>query len=173
MGLDFMEILIRNIKSLFEVKEAVNGKVDMQKSFYFMKELGLPILFNFRWSKLGPYSYELANVIERLTNQGYLNYRVQYYLNRDRFRFIKADYPTKMGHFFDGLNDLCDEKGFNRTYFIECASSLHFIYKYSNIVNKESLFKRLLELKPERIELLKPYMEDAWNFLVNQEMISE
>jgi len=166
-----MEILLQNIKSLFEVKETVNGKVDLQKSFYFMKELGLPILFNFRWSKLGPYSYELSNVVERLINQGYLQYKGFFSLNDAFFTALEAVYPPKMGEFFDELNDICEEKGYNEVYFIECAASLHFIYKYSKITQKELAFSRLQDLKPERIELLEPYMEDSWQFLDRQDLL--
>ena len=167
-----MDILLQNLKSLFEVKERVNGKVDLQKSFYFMKELRLPILFSFRWSKLGPYSYELSNVIDRLIHQGYLVYRGDYLLNDRYFSSIEASYPSEMGVFFDELNDICEENDFNEVYFIECSSSLHFIYKYSNIKQKEIVFSRLHELKPERIELLEPYMEDSWAFLEEQDLIN-
>lgn len=167
-----MDLVLKNLKSVFEVKETIYGKVDMQKSFYFMKELGLPSLFNFRWSKLGPYSYELANVVDRLSNQGYLNYRIQYYLNEKRFSRIESDYPAEMASFFDMLNDLCEEKDYNRTYFIECAASIHFIHKYSNIINKNNVHKRLTELKPERMNFLVQYFNDAWDFLSHQGMIS-
>jgi len=172
LGQNFMEILLQNIKSLFEVKESVNGKVDLQKSFYFMKELGMQIPFNFRWSKLGPYSYELSNVVERLINQGYLNYRGFFLLDDDVFTGFEVSYPPKLGVFFDELNDICEEKSYNEVYFIECAASLHFIYKYSNIMEKESAFIRLHDLKPQRIELLSPYMEDSWTFLTNQGLIT-
>jgi len=167
-----MDILLQNIKSLFEVKETVNGKVDLQKSFYFMKELSILIPFNFRWSKLGPYSYELSNVIDRLLHQGYLSYKGFYSINDEYFSSIETKYPSKMGFFFDTLNDICEENDYNEVYFIECAASLHFIYKYSNIRSKESTFVRLHELKPARIDLLEPYMETSWTFLVEQELIS-
>jgi len=171
--MDFLDLLKQNLKNLFDIKEQVNGKVDLQKSFYFMKEIGLIIPFNFRWSKLGPYSYELDNVIERLTNQGYLLYNSKYELYDKAFKNIEPNYPTKLATFFDDLNDTCSSKlDYNEVYFIECAASLHFIYKYSNIRKKDASFKKLEELKPDRIEILKPYMNDAWIFLSRQKLIT-
>jgi uncharacterized protein YwgA len=171
MSLDFMDVVLLDLRTLFDVKETVNGKVDLQKSLYFAKELGLSVPFNFRWSKIGPYSYELANVIDRLVNQGYLEYRGNYVLVGRSLSRIQVNYSANLGTFFDTLNDLCREKKYNEVYFIECAASLHFIYNYSNIRKKDAAFRTLKELKPERIGCLEPYMEDAWDFLVKQGMI--
>jgi uncharacterized protein YwgA len=60
--MSILDVILQDIKTVFEVREIVRGKLDMQKSLYFMKELGYSIPFNFRWVKLGPYSHELASV---------------------------------------------------------------------------------------------------------------
>lgn len=165
------DLILQNLKTLFEVREFVKGKVDMQKSLYFMKELGLLVPFNYRWSKLGPYSYELANVLEQLTTQGYLRYTGQYELDERRFRYVESNATPKMENFFLGLERVCNQNNFNDIDFIECAASLHFIYKNSHNKEKEVVFERLESLKPDRMDAFRPLIEYAWSFLKEQGLL--
>ena len=83
---DFFEYFLRLLLTIFSLREnEVVGKVDLQKSFYFAKELGLEIPFKFRWDKLGPFSYELSHVASLATNNGYLEYEGQYVLKERSF----------------------------------------------------------------------------------------
>jgi len=166
-----LDIILQDLKTLFEVRVFVEGKVDMQKSFYFMKELGYMIPFNFRWSKLGPYSYELANVLDRLTLQGYFEYTGRYELDEKHFRYIKPNVTQKLIEFFSGLQRICNENRFNQVNFIECAASLHFIYKSFSIKDKEVIFDRLAILKSDRMNDFKPLMEQAWKFIKEQGLL--
>ena len=166
------DLTLQHLKTLFEVREFVKGKLDMQKSLYFMKELGYLIPFNYRWSKLGPYSYELAHILNRLTTQGYLKYTGRYELNEKYFRFIKPEVKERFEKFFFDIEKLCNEKKLSDVDFIECAASLHFIYKNSETKNKEEVFGRLASLKPNRMTALKPLEADAWNFLQEHSLLS-
>jgi len=150
----------------------VKGKVDMQKSLYFMKELGYLVPFSYRWSKLGPYSYEFANILERLTTQGYLKYTGRYELNERNFRFVKPEVNERLEKFFLDIENLCNKKKLNDVDFIECAASIHFIHSNSEEKSKEAVFNRLASLKPNRMGSLKPLEEDAWNFLQEQSLLS-
>lgn len=46
------------------------GKKVIQKLVYFLKEAGLPVRFQFRWDKWGPYSPELAYYVDDLVAEG-------------------------------------------------------------------------------------------------------
>lgn len=165
------DLLLGHLKTLFEVRLLVKGKLDMQKSFYFMKELGYIVPFNFRWSKLGPYSYELANILDRLTTQKFLKYDGRYEIDEKHFRYLKPNVTQKMKNFFLEIESISNQKTFSDVDFIECAASLHFIHKNSIKKSKEDVFKKLAALKPNRIDSLSPIMEDAWEFLKEQGLL--
>ena len=137
-----------------------------------MKEIGCLVPFEFRWSKLGPYSHELANIIERLTVESYLKYNGRYELNERNFRFIKPNITPKIGRFFNSLEKVCNENKLNEVDFIECTASLHFIYKYSRINRKEEAFKKLALLKPDRMPNFTPLINEAWDFLKGQDLVA-
>jgi uncharacterized protein YwgA len=170
--MSIFDIILEDLKTLFEVRVIVKGKVDMQKSLYFMKELGHRVPFNYRWSKLGPYSYELANVLNRLAAQRYLKYTGEYELDERHFRFVKPNVSPKMKGFFFELEKYCNKNGLNDIDFIECAASLHFIYKNSFDKEKEAVFERLASLKPYRISAFEPLIEHAWVFLKEQDLLN-
>ena len=165
------DLLLTHLKTLFQVREFIKGKLDMQKSFYFMKELGYLVPFNFRWSKLGPYSYELANILDRLTARKYLKYDGKYEIDKRHFRYVKPDATDKMKSFFFEVERISNQKNFSDIDFIECAASLHFIHKNSINKDKEAVFNKLAALKPNRIDSLSPIMEDAWGFLKEQGLL--
>ena len=170
--MDRFDILLQDLKTLFEVRTYIDGKVDMQKSLYFMKELGYNVPFNFRWSKLGPYSYELSNILNRLTLQKYLIYTGRYELDDRHFKYIKPNVTKEMEEFFDGLMRICHKNKLSYIDFIECAASLHFIYKNSDFKEKDLIFKRLALLKPYRIKSFDPLRKDAWEYLKTQKMLN-
>lgn len=165
------DLVLQNLKTLFEVRVFVKGKVDMQKSLYFMKELGHLVPFNYRWSKLGPYSYELANFLERLATQRYLKYTGRYELDEKHFRFVKPNVTIEMRKFFLTLEKFCNKNDFNDVDFIECAASVHFIYKNSHNKEKEVILERLSSLKPDRMNAFEPLIEHTWDFLKNQGLL--
>jgi len=166
------DLVLQNLKTLFEIREFIKGKVDMQKSLYFMKELGYLVPFNFRWSKLGPYSYELANVLERLTTQRYLIYTGRYELDERHFRFVKPDVTPELKKFFYALEKICNKNDFSDIDFIECAASLHFINKNSRNRTREVVFRKLASLKPNRIDAFRPLIRQTWNFLGEQGLLA-
>jgi len=169
----FFDQLLKIIKTIFALRDGkIYGKLDMQKTFYFAKELGLPIPFKFRWGKLGPFSYELSNVLERITSQRYIKYDGTYHYNEDDFRYVDdLKIPEHIWTFFDDINDICDENGYDLIYFIECLASLHFLNKYSGVRNKRAIFERLRDLKKDRMPFLESLLEPAWMFLEKHELI--
>lgn len=166
------DLTLELLKTLFEVREFVKGKVDMQKSVYFMKELGFLVPFNYRWSKFGPYSYELDNVLERLTNQRYLRYTGRYEIDERHFRFVETKANPKLQGFFLALEKFCNQNNFNDVDFIEAAASIHFIYTNSSHKGKAEVVSTLASLKPERMRAFEPLLEFAWQFLETQGLLA-
>ncbi len=166
-----IEVLIQDLKTLFEVREFVNGKVDMQKTLYFMRELGYKVPGDFRWSRLGPYSYELDNLIERMTFQGYLEYSGRYEIREKSFRFVEPRVTEKMRNFFQEMEKVMNKNSYDQVAFIECIASLHFLYKNSQNKEKKAIFDKLSLMKPERSRAFEPLIEDAWSFLERQGML--
>ena len=158
---NLLDFLLRVTETILDLREGtVLGKLDMQKTFYFAKELGLPVPFTFRWGKLGPFSYELSNILERLRSQGFISYDGKYKRGKPLSSVDSLEVPHEVRSFFDELNDIRDEKKYNPIYFIECLGSIHFLYKYSGLKDKEKIF--------ERLRLL---MEPAWDFLKRHGLI--
>jgi uncharacterized protein YwgA len=166
-----LDVLLEDLKTLFEVREFVSGKVDMQKSLYFMKELGYKVPGDFRWSKLGPYSFELDNLIERMTLQGYLKYTGRYEMSEKASRFIKPNATDTMTNFFQEMEKIWNKKNYDQVAFIECAASLHFLYKNSRDRQKKAIFSKLTIIKPERMDAFEPLIENAWDFLERQNLL--
>jgi len=174
--LDFFEYFLKLQKTIFSLRgDQIFGKLDMQKSFYFAKELGLPVPFKFRWDKLGPFSYELSNVLEIARRRGFLVYNGTYKYNEHRFENVEnfEDISDEVYSFFDDLIDAIEENNFDPVYFIECLASLQFLYRYSGLSTKKSTFDRLRILKQDRINNLEPLMEPSWNFLVKHNLVSK
>lgn len=164
-------MILQDLKTLFETRLYVSGKVDMQKSLYFMKELGYIVPFNYRWVKLGPYSHELSTVLERLTAQGYLRYTGRYEMDERHFRYVEPNVTSRLERFFLDLEKICNQNQFDKVHFIECAASLHFIYKSIKKKEKGAVFERLEFLKPYRMTAFEPLIEHAWRFLQEQRLI--
>jgi hypothetical protein len=166
------------VVDLFKIRKRILGKLDCQKTAYFAKRIGAPVPFDFRWNIFGPYSYELAHSCDFLVFEGLLQYTGEYKLNNriagHHVSVIEAKTMNNLRRFFEGLDDACNKKGFDRVLFIECAASLDFIQ--SNIRKetrkKEKVFALLDELKPDKKEKFKEMREDAWNLLVNEKLVN-
>lgn len=165
MPFNLLDVMLEELYALFDARDSIQGKVDLQKSVYFMKELGCTVPFSFRWNKLGPYSHELASFVDFLVAQDYLSYRGYYQLNERAFQYVKRENNDRLTEFFGQFERLCDDKGFDKIDFIECAASLHFLRKYSRITAKNAVFHRLEQLKPEKRFVFEPLRDTAWDFL--------
>lgn len=176
-GLDEAEVFSSVLVDTFCLRKEVLGKVDLQKTIYFAKRLGAPVPFDFRWNVFGPYSYELAHHSNHLVVEGLLHYSGIYNMNRElakKYRSrLKPETTRRLKTFFEKVKQICDEKNFDRVYFIECAASLDFIR--SNVSKeserKEKVFTLLEELKPRKRETFEGMREDAWDLLVGQNLV--
>jgi len=164
------DVITRCIVNLFRIKKEIRGKVDLQKSIYFMKRFGICVPFEFRWNVLGPYSYELAHHCKYLEVDGLLQYTGVYKINEEKGK----EYPTlderkveKISNFFQDINKICEKKAFDKVLFIECLASLDFIKRnvIKNSKEKKSIFSLLERLKPEKAIIFKNMLNDAWEIL--------
>ncbi|MBO3842691.1 MAG: hypothetical protein FGF48_09810 [Candidatus Brockarchaeota archaeon] len=168
-----------NLVKVFEIRGSILGKLDLQKTVYFMKRLGMKVPFEFRWNLLGPYSYELAHYCTHLEVEGLLSYSGTYQLNEEeakKYRLSSAfspDIVERIKNFFDKMHKLCEEKNYDRVYFIECAASLDFISQNVTVEkSKDNIFSLLEKLKPEKAETFMEMREDAWAFLRSEGLVN-
>lgn len=169
-----------NLVRIFGIRKTISGKLDLQKTIYFMKRLGVNIPFEFRWNILGPYSYELAHYCTLLEIEGLLSYSGNYSLDPEKakdyekYSTLSQETVKRLQRFFRRMDEICENKGYNRVIFIECAASLDFIRQ--NLTDKNSdknkVFRLLEELKPEKIEVFRKIREDAWSFLKDEGLVS-
>lgn len=173
--MDFFEYFLSLLQAIFLIRDGkILGKLDMQKTFYFVRELGMIVPFNFRWGKLGPYSYELSNVMNRLSSQGYTSYSGEYIYNEEPFRYVEEmEIPIDIQRFFIDMEDYTEQNNYNWINFIEAAASIHFIFKYSNIHSQDRVFQRISELKTDRMPFLSRLLEPAWDFLGMHNMFQD
>ena len=168
-----------NLVNIFKIRGTILGKLDLQKTVYFMKRLGVKIPFEFRWNLLGPYSYELAHYCTLLEIKGLLSYSGTFRLNEEKAEEYRLDLPKdvaeKIKRFFEDMDGLCEEKGYDRVVFIECAASLDFINQ--NITaegsRKDAVFSLLEKLKPEKAEKFREMREDAWMLLIREKLVDQ
>jgi len=170
---DFMDHFLSSVKTVFELRDfKIAGKLDMQKSFYFAKELGLPIYFKFRWGKLGPFSNELSYALSVITNKGFISYNGNYEYEEKNFRHVKyLELNKNVNKFFNELNDYAEKNSVDEIFFIETLASMHFLHKYSNIPSKEGVISKLGELKTDRVSMLSPYYDSSWKLLQKHGMV--
>jgi hypothetical protein len=170
---DFSNILVE----IFRIRGCILGKVDLQKTVYLAKRLGAPVPFGFRWNVLGPYSYDLAHYCDHLTAEGLLAYTGRYCLNEEKTKTctsrIAPPIAKRFADFFKRVEEICGSKGYDMIVFMECLSSLDFIWL--NIDEKEgkrlNVFRLLDELKPEKIEKFRKMKDDALNLLLEEDLI--
>lgn len=172
-----LEVFSSVLVDTFNFRKKVCGKVDLQKTIYFAKRLGAPVPFSFRWNLFGPYSYELAHYSNHLVIEGLLHYAGTYSIDplmakKQRLR-LNPETAQWLKTFFDKAEKICAQKNYDQVYFIECTASLDFIQ--SNVSKdkrgKEEVFTLLERLKPEKKEMFREMREEAWNLLVDENLV--
>jgi len=166
-----------NLSEVFKIRKRILGKVDLQKTVYFMTRLGAQIPFDFRWNILGPHSYDLAHHSDHLVVEGLFKYTGKYLLNEEMAKShdtnLEPETRERIESFFLKLEEICSTKGYDPVFFIECTASLDFIQL--NLPKKENrkkvTFNLLDALKPEKTALFRTFREDAWTFLSNEGLI--
>lgn len=168
-----------NLAEVFRIREKIRGKVDLQKTVYLMKRLGVPVPFNYRWNVLGPYSYDLAHYSDHLVIEGLLRYTGVYHLNEKIAKSYKSNLTPQMrariNSFFSQVEETCRSHDHDVVHFLECAASLDFIQM--NLPDKRNMkeksFHLLSTLKPRRADLFLKCEEDAWKLLTTEGLIQE
>lgn len=166
-----------NLVKIFEIRGGnILGKLDLQKTVYFMKRFGVETPFEFRWNLFGPYSYELAHYCTLLEIEGLLSYSGTYKLNVQKAQKYSSTLSRstleKLKRFFEKMDELCEKKGYDKVSFIECAASLDFINQnVTKEKSKEEVFALLEKLKPAKIEKFRPMRDDAWELLKQEGLI--
>ena len=161
-----------NLVKVFKIRGQILGKVDLQKTVYFMKRFGLDVPFEFRWNIFGPYSYDLAHYCASLEVEGLLLYSGIYSLSKEKAKLYSSrvvDQKTfeRLKQFFSDVDKICQTKGYDKVTFLECLASLDFINQNSSQkeCRKENIFLLLQLLKPEKANIFKNMREDAWKLL--------
>jgi len=167
-----------NLVKIFETRKQILGKVDLQKTVYFMKRFGVDAPFEFRWNLLGPHSYELAHCCTSLEIEGLISYSGIYSLNKEKAKSYTSALASstfnKLKAFFVKVEEICSKNNYNRVAFIECAASLDFISQNTSKtpLGKQHIFYLLEQLKPEKANLFKNMRNAAWNLIENEGLIS-
>lgn len=166
-----------NLVEVFKIRKRILGKVDLQKTVYFMKRLGVSVPFDFRWNILGPYSYDLAHYCDHLAIEGLFRYSGRYVLNKEKAKTyvsnLESQTRKRIEGFFRRVEEICNTNGYDSVFFIECAASLDFILQnVSKKSKRKTVIYFLLEaLKPEKAELFRRFREDAWSLLIKEGLI--
>lgn len=172
-----LEAFSSSLVDIFKSRKEVCGKVDLQKTIYFAKRLGAPVPFDFRWNVFGPYSYGLAHYSHHLVIEGLLHYSGIYNIDSEMANnykpILNPATARRLKAFFKKLEETCDEKNYDKVFFVECAASLDFIRLNVNkdTRTKEKVFTLLEELKPGKKETFGRMREEAWNLLVHENLV--
>jgi len=163
-----------NLIRIKQLKRGMLGRVDLQKTVYLSKQLGIYLPFEFRWDKLGPYSFELAHFVNQLiARNAFLIERGKYIINpTDPLVNRSASLTTinnvmeqKLAKLFASIRKTVHRNGFHIPTFMECLGSIHFIKTSLENYNKETVLHTLELLKPKRTHEFSLMKEEAWNLL--------
>ena len=117
-----------------------NERLRYQKLVYLLQASGVPIGYRFNWYIRGPYSPGLANSLYNIsTNQSVFE-------ETSKIKFKNQDeIDKKISKLVDTLGD-----NINNPDYLEIIGSLSYIKKNDPLLkkNRESIIKRLIELKP-------------------------
>ena len=160
-GSDRLSIFTSNLVDIFRIRQTILGKLDLQKTVYLMKRLGVEVPFDFRWNILGPYSYELTHYCSYLEAEGLLLYTGTYSLDEEKAASyvpsLSRETTNRVTRFFQKMERICEENDYDRVRFIECAASLDFLRQ--NVLNvgvdRDSIFNLLGKLKPDRSRMFQ------------------
>lgn len=168
------EVCAADLMSIIQLKGEMLGKLDFQKTIYLSKQLGVFIPFEFRWDKLGPYSFELAHFINQLVaRKSFFIDKGSYKVNPDDHLVEQSKFLTtidgkmkrKLTRLFSSIRQTVHQNSFHIPKFMECLGSIHFIKTSLETSNKRTVFLMLKQLKPSRVNEFSSMKEEAWNLL--------
>ncbi len=168
------DVSAANLIMITQLKGKMLGKVDFQKTIYLSKQLGVSIPFEFRWDKLGPYSFELAHFLNQLVaRDSFFIDRGGYIVNREdplvgqsqSLTTIDRGMKQKLTKLFKSIRQSVHQNHFRIPTFMECLGSIHFIKTSLEHSDKEIVFHTLTLLKPRRVNEFSPMTEEAWDLL--------
>lgn len=168
------ETTAANLIIITQLKGEMLGKVDFQKAIYLSQQLGVFIPFEFRWDKLGPYSFELAHFLNQLVARNSFSIKSGKYLvnptgslvsRSESLTTINATMEEKLTKLFRSIRRSVRQNHFHIPTFMECLGSIHFIKTSLEASNKRTVFHTLGLLKPRRVHEFSSMIEDAWSLL--------
>lgn len=163
-----------NLIKITQLKGGMLGKVDFQKTIYLSKQLGVFIPFEFRWDKLGPYSFELAHFLNQLlARNSFFVDKGKYLVNpegplvdrKDSLTTIDSKTNQKLANLFNSVRQTVRSNHFHIPTFMECLASIHFIKTSLENSQKKTVFHALRLLKPSRADEFSSMLEEAWDLL--------
>jgi uncharacterized protein YwgA len=163
-----------NLIIITQLKGGMLGKLDFQKTVYLAMQIGVDLPFNFKWDKLGPYSFELSYFGNQLLARDVLCIKSgKYEVNRhskdisrlQRIATIDAETTRRLKSFFDSIRKAVHKGKFSIPLFMECLGSLKFL-KESRGFEKSQAIQTLQRLKPDKANDFAPMMESAWDLLI-------
>jgi uncharacterized protein YwgA len=173
-GVSQFDLATANLIKITRLKGGMLGKVDFQKTVYLAKQVGVCLPFEFKWDKLGPYSFELAHFVNQLlAKELFCIDRGKYTVNPrnmrvnwlERVATIDSTTERSLMNLFESIRQVVHEKGFYIPTFMECLGSLEFIKSSLEEAGKSHVFQALEFLKPSRTTDFSPMLEDAWSLL--------
>jgi len=173
-ALSLFEISVANVTIIMKLKGDMLGKVDFQKTVYLCQQLGVFMPFEFRWDKIGPYSFELAHFLNHLVARNLLLIKSgQYSVNLDdplarqseSITSITPRMQENLARFFKSIRRKVHEKSHNIPIFMECLGSIRFIKTSLENPSKTTVFRTLRQLKPHKAKQFSSMAEDAWYLL--------
>lgn len=168
------DVTVANLLRIAQLKCGMLGKVDFQKTVYLAKQLGVYVPFEFRWDKLGPYSFELAHFVNLLVARDiFLIEKGKYIANSENTLVNQSESLTTISHetqgrlfrLFNSIRQTVRNEGFRIPNFMECLGSIHFIKASLQNPTEERVFHTLELLKPDRVNEFAPMRERAWSLL--------
>ena len=135
----------------------------LQKRIYFVQEFGVDLGYSFTYYIYGPYSPELTSDAFHLRS---LRAQVPDALEDDELDPTEQAALAAASAFLETLNQLGETE---QAYWLELASSVHFLWTYSNFKNKRRIVDRLMSTKPIR---QSEDIETVWDILRRHDLIS-
>ena len=88
---------------LIEMAGKIDSRKRIQKTSYVLQQLGYPLPDRFIWHHFGPYSHELAALLDELVSLGFVDQEQQTSRSGHRFRYaLTADGHLALSNFEKG-----------------------------------------------------------------------
>lgn len=167
------------LMNLYRIPGYRMSYIELQKLAYFIQVTGIDLRLNFQKAKMGPYADNLKFVLQKLEGHYIRGYgdgtgSKEVYLLPNAYEeavqfVVNSGNAKQVIHSINNVKRLIE--GFETPYGLELLSTVHWVTKESNEINKEVITANVLNWNARKKKLFKPtHISIAFDHIIQNQM---